>query len=310
VPRRGPYTVNEDPFDQPSCQHKREVGGFLPGTDGEFHFINTTVTADFVRGQKYSTCVLASNATGQARQINEFGFPFIFGEPYVQYDGKTSDVTTTSATMSTQASASGVAAPAAFKVYKGACGAHAIKTVSAGTLPADYALHPLKETVTGLDPATSYCWDAQATNDVSTQSSADNFNYIEFTTLPLPTESLMGPASAGSTTAAPTGEVTLTKVMAGCGKGPCTYTSTATAPAASSSRAAASKAKRITVATGKFKLKTGQLSPIRLKLTKAGKKLLARRKAMGVVVVVHGVDAAGRKSTKTIKARFSAPKRR
>jgi hypothetical protein len=103
--------------------------------------------------------------------------------------------------------------------------------------------------------------------------------------------------------------VALPAVIAACGKGPCTYTSTATASAASASRAAASKAQRVAVAAGKFTLKTGQESPIRLTLTKAGKKLLAKKKTLGVKVLIQGRDGAGRKTSKTVSARFMAPKR-
>jgi hypothetical protein len=301
------YKMFAYPSGQPRTEHVGETNGVLPGADGEFHSVIGTISGAFVRGQLYGASVEASNATFGASLWNSFRFPYKFGEPYVQYHGDTTGVTTTSATLSTRGSGSGAAAPAEFRLYKGSsCFSHPIKTVSAGTLPADYDLHPLRVTVTGLDPATDYCWDAQATNDVSTQGSSDNYYYAPFTTLPLAAESLTGPSSAGSTTAAPTGEVVLAKLTAGCGKGPCTYTSAATAPAASSSQAAAAKSKRVIVATGKVKLKTGQESPITLKLTKAGTKLLTKKKALAVRVAVRGVDAAGRKDSKNVKAIFKA----
>jgi hypothetical protein len=56
----------------------------------------------------------------------------------------------------------------------------------------------------------------------------------------------------------------------------------------------------------RVKLKTGQESPITLKLTKAGTKLLTKEKALAVRVAVRGVDAAGRKDSKNVKAIFKA----
>jgi hypothetical protein len=303
------YTVSAVAQGQPGCgptqsfHYAIEARGTLRGTDGEFHAITETLTAPFTRGQGYSVCMVANNATKGATAI---ALPFKFGQPFVSYDGTTSNITTTSATLSVQASGSGAASPARFQVRSQKSCFSGGRTLNADPLPADYSLHTLKVNVTGLEPNTDYCWVARATNDVGSAGSDDNYGAVEFKTLPTPADSVSAPSSAGSVAPTPSGAITLIQVVAGCGRAPCTYTSTATATGASSAGAAAAKAKRVVVATGKLKLKTGRQSPIKLKLTPTGKRLLKRNKTLAVTVVVNGKDGAGRKSSKTVKAKFKA----
>jgi hypothetical protein len=279
----------------------------LPGTDGEFHSITETLSAPFTRGQGYSVCWVANNATAGSTAI---ALPFKFGQPFISYDGTTSNITTNSATLSVPASGSGAASTARFQIrQQKSCFSGGRTVDAADPLPADYDLHTIKASVTGLEPNTAYCWVASATNDAGTAGTDENFGAIEFKTLPTPADSVTGPSSAGTATPTTAGEVVI-PVVAGCGKGPCTYTSTATAPAASGASASAAKAKRVVVAVGKLKLKTGKESPIRLKLTPAGKKLLKRKKSVAVTVAVNGRDGAGRKSSKTVRAKFKALKAR
>jgi hypothetical protein len=312
---------NIAPYSSIRCTGPRSGPATMPG-DGSFHFLALSVSGTWQRGQAYWSSPYAQNATAKAEpRFFAFDLPWKFGQPFVGdaafgFDPdnmvgsrdfrfpETSAITTSGATLSADASGSGAAAPVSFVVTEDCKGSG--REFAADALPADYSIHGVTAKATGLKPNTTYCWVASATNDVGTDTSGDAAPE-RFTTLPTPAQSISGGSNAGTVEATASGVVTLAKVVTACGNGPCTYTSAAsvTGPGAKAVSAAARK-KGVTVATGRSKLKKGQRAPVRLKLTAAGKKLLAKRKTLAVTVVVNGKDRAGKKTKKTVRAKFRA----
>jgi hypothetical protein len=325
------FSCDADPnlpsFSPIKCTGPRSGPATMPG-DGSFHFLTLSVSGPWQRGQEYQSSSYAQNATAKAQPRFFIGDqPWKFGQPFVGDAGfvldpdntvgsrdygspETSAITTSGATLSADASGSGAPADVSFvvKEFKEDCNGSG-REFAGGALPADYSIHGVTAKATGLKPNTTYCWVASATNDVGTDTSGDAAT-VKFTTLPTPAQSISGGTNAGTVEATATGVVTLAKVVTACGNGPCTYTSTAsvTGAGAKNVRTAARK-KGVTIATGRSKLKKGQRAPLRLKLTAAGKKLLAKRKTLAVSVVVNGKDRAGKKTAKTVRAKFRAAAR-
>jgi ELWxxDGT repeat protein len=117
---------------------------------------------------------------------------------------------------------------------------------------------------------------------------------------------LLGRFTKGSSTADGNGNVTITRFLASCDVGPCLFRVTATIPSASAKVTATRKKKPVQVGSGKLALKTGQRRPIKLKLTRAAKKLLARKGTLAVSVRVTGANGVGRTVAKTVKLKISS----
>lgn len=317
----------------------------LAAGDGAFHPFDFDVTnSGLTRGDSPAFTAYASNASGASGHDGAcFGHGDItVGAPFPVL-GAATDVTAASATLNAEVNPGG--GSTTYAVGLDVAGSEFCDNRFSnpaqrfsGTVDAtDYARHPVSVGAAGLAPGTDYCFTIITRNDVSpggqaydqggkfrTADAPNNANNPNTPNTPnnpsdgggggggntpLGTTGLTGGSNAGSVTADKNGTVTITKLVAECGAGPCDYGSTATTTQAAAKLTAAAKKQPLKVGSGKLTLQSGQKSAITIKLTSAGKRLLKKKKALTVSVKVTGKDAAGKTVNRTVKVKITAGKK-